>query len=548
MGCKRSRSATMLVKAIAVINILGNQLGAILTFVFFGVLEPRLSYGQDYTIQGFWDRAMLFALVMVCTFSIVGPINFRWVRILSREVTNALGPGSSSAHFEADAAELRRIGGDILRLPVKLAGTALAGWTIAAILISAITHAAPSLFPWPHATSHMISTWLLLVGAPVTIGWVYFVQERWLQRKLPLMLPEQALLEVPLTYRVNVLPKLLSVFLLTSILPIALISHLTLHQISEVQAGRQSIATFLDGLPTAIFFLSFAFGAIAVGLSVVVGRSLSEPLTRVEEAMAAVRAGNLDVRVPVVANDEIGRMSEGFNRMIREHQKVDAITDTFGRYVSKEVVAEILKSPRGMDLRGEMRDITILVADLRGFTHIAESLDPPKVLELINRFLQRMTDIILKHQGTIDEFTGDGILVFFGAPRFLEHHSACAVVCALEMQAAMAGLNNENSELGFPDLHMGIGINRGELIIGNIGSEKRKKYGAVGTAINVAFRIEAQTRGGEILVSPSVRNLLDGMMPFEERSQAHLKGLDKPLTLYVPLGTSWPEERVSKIS
>jgi adenylate cyclase len=195
-----------------------------------------------------------------------------------------------------------------------------------------------------------------------------------------------------------------------------------------------------------------------------------------------------------------------------------------------------------------MRDITILVADLRGFTRIAESLEPKRVLELINRFLQRMTDIILKHQGTIDEFTGDGILVFFGAPRFLKDHSARAVVCALEMQAAMTALNADNIRLGFPELQMGIGINRGELIIGNIGSEKRKKYGAVGTAINVAFRIEAQTSGGDILVSPSVRNQLDGMMPFEERLQARLKGLDKPLTLYEPLGTSWQEEPIAKIS
>jgi adenylate cyclase len=538
MTCVRSRAATMLVIAMAVINILGNLLGATLTFVFFGILEPRLNHGVDQTFHSIWDRALVFGVVICCTFAIIAPINFRWVRALYRKVRDCLDVGSAAEVSTKDAARLHTLGGAILRLPVKLACTTLAGWTIAAILISALPHIAPGLFPWSHLTSHKISSWLLLVGAPVTICWVYFVQERWLQYKIPRWLPADTLLHVPVTYRINVLPKLLAALLLVSILPVALVSHITLHQISEVQAGRQSIANFLGGLPTMIVLLLATSAALASGLSFVVAKSVSEPLKRVGQAMDEVRSGNLDVRVPVVSNDEIGEMSEGFNRMIREHQEVDAITDTFGRYVSREVVEEILKSPGGMDLKGELRDITILVADLRDFTPIAESLEPARVLLLINRFLQRMTDIIIKHQGTIDEFTGDGILVFFGAPRMVEGHSARAVACALEMQQAMTVLNLENSRLGFPELHMGIGINRGELIIGNIGSEKRKKYGAVGTAINVAFRIEDQTRGGEILVSPSVRDKLDGMMPFEERVQANLKGFDKPLTLYGPCGTA----------
>ena len=546
MTCERSRAANLLVSAIAVINILGNCLGAAMTFVFFAILEPRLNYGVEHAFQDFWDRAMAFAVVIACTFAIVAPINLRWVRPLYRRVKESVDSADASDMIKGDPDTLLRIGGDILRLPVKLAFTTLGGWVFAAILISGLPHVAPQLFPWPHATSHKISAWLLIVGAPVTISWVYFAQEYWLQKKLPRLLPEESLLQLPLTYRVNMLPKLLAVLLLMSILPVALVSHITLHQISEVQAGRQSIANFLDVVPTVIVFLLAASAALAAGLSVVVAKSVSEPLTRVKEAMNAVRAGNLDVRVPVVSNDEIGQMSDGFNRMVQERQEVDAITDTFGRYVSREVVEEILKSPGGVDLSGEMRDITILVADLRGFTSIAESLEPRKVLELINRFLQRMTDIIMRHQGTIDEFTGDGILVFFGAPRLLEDHSARAVVCALEMQEAMTLLNSENVRLGFPELGMGIGINRGELIIGNIGSEKRKKYGAVGSPINIAFRIEAQTRGGDILVSPSVRDMLNGMLSFEQRAEARLKGLDKPLALYEPRGlATHPEKSVA---
>jgi class 3 adenylate cyclase len=143
-----------------------------------------------------------------------------------------------------------------------------------------------------------------------------------------------------------------------------------------------------------------------------------------------------------------------------------------------------------------------------------------------------MTDVIIRHEGTIDEFTGDGILVFFGAPRWLSDHSQRAVACALQMQQALKGLNADNIKLGLPELKMGIGINAGELIVGNIGSEKRKKYGAVGSPINVAFRVEAVTRGEEILITEGVVNKLDKNVIVGSLRTQHLKGINEPMTLY----------------
>jgi sigma-B regulation protein RsbU (phosphoserine phosphatase) len=337
-----------------------------------------------------------------------------------------------------------------------------------------------------------------------------------------------------------VFPKLLVAFLLISVLPVAAITQITLHQVHEVHAGRQSMQTFLDALPAVVGFLVAIFGIVAVALSLIVSKGFSEPLKSLEVAMKAVGNGDREIRVPVVSNDEIGEMTEGFNRMVRDQGELDSIKDIFGRYVSREVVAEILKSPGGVDLTGEMREISILVADLRGFTRIAESLRPQEVLRLVNRFLQRMTDIILSCNGTIDEFTGDGILVFFGAPRTMQDHSLRAVICALEMQRSMEELNRENLELGFPELQMGIGINRGELIVGNIGSEKRKKYGAVGSPINIAFRIEAETKGGEVLISQSVLDNLDAGFIIEGSSRVHLKGFNNPITVHRITGKSSP--------
>ena len=172
------------------------------------------------------------------------------------------------------------------------------------------------------------------------------------------------------------------------------------------------------------------------------------------------------------------------------------------------------------------------MSDIREFTRTTELLEPGQVLEIINRYLEEMTDIIMKHGGTIDEFTGDGILVFFGAPTFVPDHCTRAVACALEMQKAMEGLNRGNLRLGLPELQMGIGINSGQLIVGNIGSEKRKKYGAVGIPINLAFRVQAEAEGGEVLVSPAVFHNLGGELLVEGTRQCSLKGIEPPVILY----------------
>jgi adenylate cyclase len=269
-----------------------------------------------------------------------------------------------------------------------------------------------------------------------------------------------------------------------------------------------------------------------VGFSVFMSKSVSEPLRYARSALEKLARGDLDAIVPVVSNDDIGQMADQLNRMVTEHKELDSIRDTFGRYLSAEVVEEILKSPAGVELGGELRTMTIMVADLRGFTALAESHHPKVVLELLNRYLERMTDIIIAHEGTIDEFTGDGILVFFGAPRKMEDHARRAVICALEMQECMHGLNRENLILKLPTLHMGIGVNSGELIVGNIGSEKRKKYGAVGSPINVAFRVEALSDGGEVLLTPSVLDHLDAGVEVESTREAQVKGLEKPLLLH----------------
>jgi sigma-B regulation protein RsbU (phosphoserine phosphatase) len=315
------------------------------------------------------------------------------------------------------------------------------------------------------------------------------------------------------------------------VIPPVVISHVTLHQITEIKNGHQSIDNFLAQMPLAIFFLLGLSMVLAVILSLFLARSVSIPLRKTTLGMRRIGRGHLEARVKVVSCDEIGSMGEGFNVMAEGLRERDYIRQTFGSYLSDDVVTEILESPDGVKLGGEMRNISILVSDLRGFTPLAESLEPSKVIEILNRYFERMTDVILRHNGTIDEFTGDGILVFFGAPKPLKDHEMVSVACALEMRKALKEMNRENNLLNLPELRMGIGINAGQVIVGNLGSEKRKKYGAVGSPINIAFRVESLTGKDEILITPSVYGQRLEQLELGAVKEATLKGFETPIAL-----------------
>lgn len=208
------------------------------------------------------------------------------------------------------------------------------------------------------------------------------------------------------------------------------------------------------------------------------------------------------------------------------------IQNAFGRYLADDVVEELLSSPEKLKPGGELRNLTILFADLRGFTRISESLSAVDVVNLVNNFFGVMTDVITEHHGTINEFYGDGILVFFGAPVTQPEHARMGVRCALAMQQAMDKVNTLNRHAGLPDVAMGIGINSGDVVVGNIGSEKRIKYGIVGSPVNLAARIEGHAEGGKVLVSEHTLGLAgEAFITAAERSVT-AKGIDKPVTVY----------------
>src|SRR5574341_611517 len=288
----------------------------------------------------------------------------------------------------------------------------------------------------------------------------------------------------------------------------------------------------LAGLRHTVLGISVIGGVVALVAGGILARQVTGPVSALTRSVTRVTEGDLSQSLTAPSKDEGGQLTRAFNEMLAGLRQRDFIRDTFGRYVSPEVARTLLESPQGLRLGGEKREVTILMSDLRGYTRFTEEGDPALVLQVLNGYLGRMTEIITEHGGTINEFIGDAIFAIFGAPLSHPDHAERAAACAIAMQCAMQEVNRLHAERKLPRLEMGIGLNTGEAVVGNIGSEKRAKYGVIGSAVNLASRVEGCTLGGQILLSPSTYQRLPEIAEVGPPLLVEVKGIREPLSLY----------------
>lgn len=306
---------------------------------------------------------------------------------------------------------------------------------------------------------------------------------------------------------------------------------------------------------TFILFLVTLLLASIVGFFTAGG--VINPLVRLKIAATNLSQGKWEQNLPTERSDEIGVLAFSFKTMATQlkelfenlEQKVaertaqlrrknELIRKVFGRYLTDEVVDTLLETESGLSLGGERREITILTSDLRGFTAQSNRLPPEQVIKIINLYLEAMTNVITQYQGTIDKFMGDGILVLFGAPIARQDDPERAIACAIAMQLEMAQVNQQLQTWGFATLEMGIGINTGEVVVGNVGSEKRTQYSVLGNEVNLAYRIESYTVGGQIFISESTLQQAGNIVVIHSEQQVKPKGIEQPLTIYEVEGIS----------
>lgn len=214
------------------------------------------------------------------------------------------------------------------------------------------------------------------------------------------------------------------------------------------------------------------------------------------------------------------------------NSRLTLLNETFGRYLSDEIVRQIMNNPGGLELGGVKKTLTIMQSDLRGFTAMSERMPADRLITMLNYYIARMTECISRHHGTIIDFIGDGIMVIFGAPRQSANHASDAIAAAIDMECHMDEVNAWNEANGFPEFKMGIGISTGEVIVGNIGCERHMKYGVVGSSVNLAGRIESYAVGGQILISEATRQMADTELEIANVMTVSPKGLSGTANLY----------------
>lgn len=222
--------------------------------------------------------------------------------------------------------------------------------------------------------------------------------------------------------------------------------------------------------------------------------------------------------------------------VITDLTKLIQVKSAFARYTSPDIADYVLTTAEGQKRGGLTSEVTIMMSDLRGFTALATTMSAQRLINLLNHYFEKMVSVIEKYHGTVIEFLGDGIFIVFGAPKEWPGHADLAVKCAVEMQNAMISVNEWNRENGYPDLEMGIGVNSGNVVVGNIGSDKKMKYGCMGSPVNTAGRLEALTIGGQILITENTRKLLSGSIKYVSEGAFLPKGSANELKYYEVTG------------
>jgi class 3 adenylate cyclase len=252
----------------------------------------------------------------------------------------------------------------------------------------------------------------------------------------------------------------------------------------------------------------------------------------------AVYAGSLKMQQLALSNYRATKLLEKSSKDLEK--SLEFLKTMFGRYLSTEVMASLIENPSALELGGEKRTVTIMMTDLRGFTALSERLEPEQVVQMLNSYFEVMVEVVLKFKGTINEIIGDALLIIFGAPQAMPKRAQKAIACAITMQNAMAKVNEQNRAQGLPELEMGIGLNETEVIVGNIGSNKRSKYSVVGSGVNMTSRIESYSVGGQVLVSESVRRVAGGILRIDSERMIFPKGAETPFKIYEVGGIAGP--------
>jgi adenylate cyclase len=263
---------------------------------------------------------------------------------------------------------------------------------------------------------------------------------------------------------------------------------------------------------------------------------MSNALGRVSNALVRLKQQEYVKVQGVRTGDELEDLAIGFNSMVDGLQERDKLKTTFGKYMTDAVVDHLMAGK--VQLGGEVLTATILFSDIRSFASISEKMDAKSLVALLNEYFTEMVDEVIKEDGVVDKYIGDAIMAVFGAPVAKPDTAIHAVRAAIGMRKALAALNEKLVARGMKAIATGIGIHTGQLVAGNIGSEKRMEYTVIGDAVNLASRLEGATKelGVAVLISQETYDLVKDHVEARPVKEITVKGREQPVMTYEVLG------------
>lgn len=372
-----------------------------------------------------------------------------------------------------------------------------------------------------------------VAGGMITMTLVFFWVEHMSHDSfIPMFFPEGDLSTVKGVKIISLGVRFAALIFAVSVVPLAII-HLTMHSFEKIQVmDKIPLPILVDRMEDIITKESILFIGVAIALSWLVAHHTRRPIVEIIRVMEYVKKGDFSKKARVFSNDEIGFAGETLNAMTQGLRDRELIKDTFGKYVDSRIRDEILSGRVNLD--GELKEATILFADLRNFTPLVAVTPPKELIYVLNAYFHEMAEAIKENQGLILQFIGDEVEAVFGAPIYQADHTLAAVKTAMDMRLRLEQLNKRLAGEGIPPIAHGVGIHTGPVLAANIGSADRSAYSLIGNTVNLASRIQGLTKElhTDILVSEAIQSLLSDQYNFHPMPEITVKGKSDPIRVF----------------
>jgi class 3 adenylate cyclase len=442
---------------------------------------------RDFAIIN--EKATLTLLPLLAPAAVIFLI---WISSPVGKAVRALEQGREISPEELHAAKTR-----VLNIPYLAALMNIALWLIPSVALPMFSYSAGPR-TWSELGPHMVYNFTNALM--ITLLAFILLQNACRVRIIPILFPDGKIQEQAGAAHMSVRSRFLLLYTAICLLPMFQIT-LIINTTRTGGAQYSQTMSIIESFQNFTFILFIFIAAYGLWLSWLFARNLSKPIHKIIHTTERIRSGDLDARTQVYSNDEVGLLGDRVNHMaagLKENQRLKEVFDLFA---SPEISVEILSRE---ELRGgEVREVTLLFSDLRGFTTLSEELSPQEVVHTINSYFEAMSEAIVSCGGIVLQYVGDEIEAVFGAPVDDPNHADKAVSAALAMRSALNRLNRDRKELGLAPLAHGVGAHTGKALAGIVGSRRKISYAMVGDTVNLASRIQELNKqvGGDILIS-----------------------------------------------